>query len=134
MQEQKLEITQNGQYKNITVQTAYKWDKKERVFVFDAQGNKIVNRQGVKPDHYIIIKKKFPDAKEITTNFGTSYAWKAEYDGQEVSFFLKEFDSKKLASLGGVDDQIKISCVLEDKLNKRVGIKVPTEVLKFEKL
>ena len=63
-----------------------------------------------------------------------NYSCVVEYEGKDCSFFLKEYIYPAFRDCGGVDDQVKISCKVVDKLNKRLGVKVPTEVLTFEKV
>ena len=134
--EQILEITENGEYKNIQVKTQYEWDKNAKQFKFDPEANKIVNFQGVKPDHYIVVEKgDFAEGYPYEGKFGTSYSCRVNYSGEEVSFWLStEWSHKAFAEAGDVNDKVKISCAMVEKLNKKLGVKVPVEVLTFEKV
>lgn len=135
MEEQELEIRTNGQYKNITIKTRYDWDGQNKCFKFDTDGNKIIKEQGIKPGHQVIIEKVFAEGYEVKTKYGSVYSCKVLYKDEEVTFWLtNDFLHNNYKNCGGIGDKIKVSCTIEQILNKRIGMPVPTEVLKFEKL
>ena len=134
MEEQELVIEPNGEYKNITIKTRYKWSSQTKQFEFDSEGNKIVTKQGLKPDHYIdVVKGDFSAGREVPGQYGVNYSCTVVYKGEKVSFWLNnEWVAKAFEEAGEGGTPIRISCVLENKLNKKLGVKVPVEVLKFE--
>jgi len=129
-----LPIVQNGKYNNITVETKYEWDKAKKVFKFGADNKKIVKAQGLRPGEFIIVEKKFPDATEREGQYGKYYTVLVNYLGSDVGFFLNERYVNTWNNLGGVGDKIKISCVTEMQLNRKAGVEVPVDFLKFEKV
>ena len=136
MKEQKLEVNEvksgDNTYNNITIKTRYEWDAQKKQFKFDKEGNKIVKEQGVKPDHYVVVEKKFATGMEFEGKFGKSYSCGVIYNDTDCSFWLPQFTHKEYADVGGIGDKIKISCKIQDKLNKKLGVKIPVEVLEFE--
>jgi len=93
--EQKIEIKTSGAYKNIA-------PKKDL-----EQGN------------YIVIEKKFVDAKEMTGGKfnNTSFLAQVIYEGEEVSFFMTPKEHDQFKDVGGVGDRIK--CILGEKTFER---------------
>jgi len=92
-QEQDIEIKTKGDYKNIDL------------------------RQLDNGNYIIVTKKDFAEGKEINSPFldkngnpKINYRCKAEYKGEEVSFFInKEEEHKQFADCGGVGDRVKIT-------------------------
>jgi hypothetical protein len=132
MTEPTLEIQSNGQYKNIIVQTKYEWNKTKKEFIFGPDGKKKVKAQGLKPGESIVVEKRFAEGRPFGEfggiNAGVIYA------GEDVSFPLDAKYAEAWNNCGGVGDRIRVSCVTENRFNKKVGVEVPTEVLKFEKV
>lgn len=106
--EQELKVIENGQYKNLILKPS----KKQR-----EQGV-----EGLKPGNYIFVEKTFPEGLEIPSKQFTkpdgspqlSYACKALYKGEEVSFFLKEQEHEAYKVLGGEGDKLKITADLRE--------------------
>jgi hypothetical protein len=136
MKEQVLEIkeVQSGEntYNNIMIKTRYAWNMGKKQFEFDDNGDKIIKEQGIKPEHYVIVEKIYAEGKEFEGKYGKSYSCGVKYKGKDCSFWLPELQHKEFAKAGGIGDKVKISCTLVEKLNKKLGVKVPVEVLKFE--
>lgn len=124
MSEQTLEVTTNGKgYKTINLKNKYGVENNK----------KIIKVQGIDPDNYAIVTKKYLDGFEVDGKFGKSYSCKVEYAGEEVSFWLNAKEHEVYSTLGGVDDRIKISCKKETFLNKS-GLEVTYDKLFFEKV
>jgi len=114
MVEQQIQIKTSGDFKNI-------YPKKDL-----EQGN------------YIVIEKKFVDAKEMTGGKfnNTSYLAQVLYAGEEVSFFMTVNEHNQFKDVGGIGDKIK--CILgentfvrKNKEGKTVG-KMIYNTLSFE--
>ena len=128
-EEQKLEITENGSYKNIALRS-----------------NHTKGIKGIEDGNYIIVTKKFADGKECAEKFKgvKGYNCMVEYDGQDVSFFLNNkyyqdgtqfFDEyDRFAACGGIGDKIKITLKKEPYINNKTGAEGLKQSLYFEKV
>ena len=128
-EEQKIEITENGQYKNIGLRSNLK------------KGIK-----GIEDGNYIIVTKKFAEGKETRSMFEgvKGYNILVEYEGQDVSFFLNNkfradgtqwFDEyDRFNACGGIGDKVKITLRKEPFVNQKTGIEMIKQVLEFEKV
>lgn len=104
MTEQNLEISttvKNGkEYKNLYL----KPNVAKRTF-------------GLDDGKYIIVEKVYPEGfKQVSSQYkdkdgnpSVSYSVKANYKGQEVSFFINEEQHEKFKNCGGVGDKVKIT-------------------------
>lgn len=113
-EEQTLEIHtvtgKNGnEYKNIVLKPT----KKQRQ----------AGVEGLKPEHYIIVEKVFPEGFENITVFdgkeNKSYSCKVKYGDDEVSFWLNERQHEAYKVLGGEGSQVKITAGLKE--NTKTG-------------
>ena len=97
-EEQKLEITANGEYNNITLKT--------RVNKSTGQVS-----QGLTNGNFIIVTKEdFEEAFEIDKGSYKIYSCKVDYLGTVVSFLLnREDEVAEWNSCGGVGDRVKIT-------------------------
>lgn len=132
MEEFKATIVQNGQYNNLVLKTKYK--KNGKMFVFDSDGNKIVDVQGIPSGKDIVVSKKYIEGREVAGKFGLSFSCLVTYNGTECSFFLNQKEHDVYKTVGGIDDSVKISLVVEPYLNPVTGIKGEAERLYFEKV
>lgn len=106
--EQKLKIATNGQFKNLYLKVSQKQRQ---------QG-----LEGLKPGNYVFVTKNFPEGRPIPSKLylkpdGTpqvSYACNVKYDGEDVSFFLKEYEHEAFKVLGGQGTVVKISAELQE--------------------
>ena len=123
-EEQKISIIKNGQYNNIKLQEL-------------SNGN------------HTIKEKTFVEGMEIQGKFGLSYSCKANYNSEEVSFWLNPKQHEQYISAGGIGDKIKITLNLDemefDKKDKQgqpvlddegnaVKEKKAVRILSFEKV
>ena len=95
MVEQKISVTENGQYKNI-------------------------NLKDIDPGNYIVVTKgQFAEGKKIECHGAGGKTWDAwlcgvECEGVDVAFFLnKEEQADEYAATGGVGDVIQIHSAVE---------------------
>lgn len=84
--EVKLEVKQNGQYKNLTLKNKYKVENGKRELV----------EEGLSPGEYIVVSKEFDEGKPIKTKFEKTngepkynYLSGVTYNGENVSFFFE---------------------------------------------
>lgn len=134
MPEQQLEIEQNGEYKNINLIPKYKWDKSKKQFVIE-NGQKVLVKDGLQPDNFIVVEKQFVDGQLVKGNFGDSYSCKVIYAGEEnVSFWLKPYQHEQFAQCGGVGDKVKITYVKEMKIDPKTGQERAYDNLVFSKV
>lgn len=138
--EQELEITQNGDFKNIYLKTMYK--KQGGKFVVE-NGKKVVDKQGLEDGNHILVKKKFPEGRLIKTgptNPKTGkptyllYSVLVTYGDTDVSFMLFEDDYHAFNACGGVDDTVKIELNKEAYVNTKTGMEGVKEQLNFSKV
>lgn len=98
--EQELEITTNGDYKNITLKTR----------VNRATG--VVNQGLAVGNHIFVTKEDFEEAFEIDKGSYKLYSCKVDYKGEVVSFLLNRDDEvAEWNNTGGVGDRVKITAV-----------------------
>ena len=97
-EEQILNITERGQYKNIDL-------------------------KDIDNDNYIIVQKIFEKGLEKKATKGDRtwnyYIIKARYNDEEVGFILSDTANSMYKELGGIDDKIKITCHLVEKKNQK---------------
>jgi hypothetical protein len=115
-EEQVLEITQNGQYKNINLKPKL---------------NKGI--AGLKDSNYIIVTKTFAEGREVETKYGISYSCGVKYKGEDVSFWLNANEHEVYKSIGGIDDKVKITLYKEPFVNPKTGVEMLISRLKFER-
>lgn len=130
MSEQQLEIKENNGYKNITLKTKYKRDSKGNLEL--ENDNPIVVDQGLEVGNHIVVEKTIVDGLKVAGRYGDSYSCKADYAGQEISFWLNPIEHEQWASTGGVGDKVKISLEEVTKTNKKSGAKQIFNNLVFE--
>lgn len=130
MQEANLEIRDQGGYKVITVRTKYEWNGTKKEFILK-DGKKIVKEQGLKPGEFVVVTKRFPHAQELDGPFGKWYKAGVTYKGEDVSFSLDKKYLEAYNSIGDKGSAVRIECTLENVLNKKIGVEVPTETLTF---
>jgi hypothetical protein len=124
MPEAKLEIVQNGEYKNLEL--------KEKFKVIDNQKQTV--SAGIPDGDYVIVTKEFAEGLEVNGKFGPSYSCKVTYDGNEgCSFWLKPKEHDAYKSCGGVGDRIKISMAKKPFVMKN-GAEMTKQELSFEKV
>lgn len=131
MQQTKLEIKKNGEYNNITLKNKYK--RQGLKLILDDNKQKIIIQQGLNPGQSCTITKKYAEGKPIETKYGTSYSCIADYEGTEVSFFLKPSEHEKYAQTGGEGDQIIITNTIQKYTHPTLGVELEKEVLTFKK-
>lgn len=111
----KTNVGSNGkEYKNLVLKT--KVDKTTGAV-----------EQGLLADHYAVLTKKYNEGKQ--TQYG--YVVSAEYEGEEVSFFLNEREHALFVEAGGVDEQIIAK--LEPYAFKKDGKDIKGSKLVFER-
>lgn len=120
MTEQKLEIIENGQYKNINLKTKPENKKTKKPMV-----------PGIDKDNFIIVEKIYAEGYENPGNYGLSYSCKVIYLGEEVSFWLDEEEHDAYKEVGGVDDKVKITLTKEMLTNAK-GRDYIKQILTFE--
>lgn len=106
--EQDVPVIENNGYKNLILKPT------------KAQKQKGV--EGLKPGNYLFVEKTFPEGLEIPSKQfmkpdgspQLSYACKAKYKDEEVSFFLKEREHEAYKVLGEVGSTIKITAELQE--------------------
>ena len=113
-EEQKIEITTKGQYKNIRPKDL-------------DEGNYIIVEK-VYAEGY---ERKSDKYKKADGSPLLSYSCKAIYLGEEVSFFLSEPEHDIYRELGGIGDTIKMIKV-EEKYTDKKGVKRIKETFKFD--
>jgi hypothetical protein len=116
-----VDIVTNGQYRNISL--AHKYKKTNGKLVLE-NGKKIIEQRGIDDGESIIVEKIFADGKEITTQYGISYLIRALYEGEEVSFFLKERHYKVFEKVGGIGDKVKITGEKKLITNPKTGVEM----------
>jgi len=114
-EEQELEVTQNGEYKNINLKPKL---------------NKGI--AGLNDGNFITVAKVFAEGYEVTSKFGLSYSCRANYKGDEVSFWLNEKEHAVYKDIGGVDDSVKITLKKEPYVNPKTGMEMILNKLYFE--
>ncbi len=113
--EQQLTPIVNGKYKNLNIKP-----KPEKGIA------------GLDDGNYIIVKKRFAEGIERVGQFGKSYSCAVDYNGESVSFWLKEREHDVYKNIGGQDDSVKISLKEEVKVNPKTKVKMLVPVLSFE--
>lgn len=103
-----LEIKKNGNYSNVVLKTKYK--RQGRNLVLE-DGKPVIQHQGLEPGESTILEKvDFAEGRLMPGGqFGPSYSCTAIYDGEKVSFFLKEYEHEQWKVCGGVGDKVKVS-------------------------
>ena len=116
MSEQELEITQNGEYKNIRLKP-----------------NLVKGLKGLEYDNYIIVEKTdFAEGMEFNGQFGKSYSCRVTYKDEQVSFWLNEREHTAYKGVGGVGDKVKITLFKHTFTNPKTGMEGAVPRLKFE--
>jgi hypothetical protein len=116
MDKAKLKITTNGQYKNLNL--------KEKLII-DIDGREVKTEDYVLQGKFVLLTKagQFAEGKEIPSKFtkpdggkaDSSFLCKAEYEGEEVSFFLTRREHEAYKVLGGLGDTVKVLGTRNDK-------------------
>lgn len=132
MKEGKLEIIKNGEYNNVTLKTKY--ERNGLKLKLDDKGQKQVKQRGLDNEEFVIITKKFAEGRPVETKFGTNYSVLAEYDGQDVSFWLKPIEHEAYAKVGGEGDKVKVTNNKVKKIHPTLGVEVEYDNLSFEKV
>lgn len=73
------------------------------------KGYKNIDVKEIPSDNSIVVKKRYAEGRPITGKFGTSYSCSVEYEGEDVGFFLKEYQHESFATTGGEGDLVKIT-------------------------
>ena len=129
MEKATLEITSNGEYKNIELKE--KFERKNGNIVIE-DGVAKVKHAGMPNDTFIIVEKTFAECKEIETKFGKSYLAGAEYEGEKVSFWLNQYEAPLFNACGGVGDKVRIRMEKGEKINPKTGMKYMQQKLSFD--
>jgi hypothetical protein len=132
MKEGKLEIQQNGDYKNVSLTTKYK--RNGLKLTLDGEGNKQVKQQGLDDQEYVVLTKVFAEGMKKETKYGETYLCRCKYNDEDVSFFLKPIEHERFAAVGGEGDQIKATNVKVKKVHPTLGVEVEYNNLNFEKV
>lgn len=117
MVEQDIVITESGGYSNI-----------------DLKPKPLKGIKGLDNGNYVIVEKVYAEGRAVDTKYGISYACKVKYKGTEVSFWLKDFEHEKYKTCGGIGDKVKITLSKEPFVNKKTGVEMLLNKLKFEKV
>ncbi len=112
--EQKLDIVQNGDFKNI--------------FFFSYIKN---GAKGLDDGNFIVVEKVFADGREIDMKTYMIYSCKVKYLEEEVTFVLNAREHEEYKNLGGIGDKIKITLKKEPYINKK-GVEILAKNLYFE--
>lgn len=124
MAEQKLDIIEKGQYKSINLKNKYSV----------VNGKKVIKLQGINPDNHVDVTKVFVEGYKNDGKFGVSYSCKANYNGQEVSFWLNEKEHNIYKDCGGIGDVVRLSVKKETFVNSKTGMESIYDKLFFEKV
>lgn len=121
-EEQKLEIVENGEFKNIHLKPKL---------------NKGI--KGIEDGNYVIVEKVFAEGYEKVMKEGTPdeykfYNCKVKYQEEEASFLLYENEHKFFAEQGGIGDKVKITLNKVAKINPKTNVEVLVPTLTFEKV
>ena len=127
--EANLNITMNGQYKNLILKTRYKKNNGNLVIV---NGQKQVETQGLEDGEFIVVQKVFVEGYENNGKFGVSFSCKVKYKDEECSFWLNEKEHDAYKVTGGIDDKVKISCKKVLIVNPKSGAEILVPRLSFE--
>jgi len=130
LKEDILEITTNGEYKNIELKE--KLVRNGLRLILGEDGKPQIKSKGIEDGKFIIVEKTFADCKEVETKFGKSYLAGVEYQGEKVSFWLKEFEAKAFNSCGGVGDKVRIRMEKKEKINPISGLPIIVQNLSFD--
>lgn len=117
MAEQKLEIVQNGDFKNVNLKPKLH-----------------LGIKGLDNGNHIIVGKLFDDGLEKEGKFGKYYITKVLYDSEEVSFILSDKEHAAFKAEGTVGDNVKITLNKESMVNKKTGVEMLFNKLYFEKV
>jgi len=125
MEEQKLEIKENGQYKNIELKS-----KLHKGIVGLDDGNYVIVEK-VFTEGYEFISERLKDANGDPLK---SYSCRVLYgeENTEVSFWLNAREHKIYAELGGIGDKVKIILHKETMINPKTGTEMLINKLSFE--
>lgn len=111
-EEQKIKIKKNGNYNNIEL-------------------------KDITPDNnFIIIEKVFSEGKEFPDKFREgkhTYACRAKYLGEDVSFWLKQEEHDDYKLLGGEGDKVKVFRYEKKVMNPKTKLNMLIPKLRFEK-
>ena len=86
--------------------------------------------QGLEPNTFIIVQKKFPEGRPITEY--PLFSCGVVYNGEDVSFVLNDKEHEEFKKCGGTGDNIKI--MLHQEEYEWDGKKKKKAVLTFEKV
>ena len=129
MNEAKIPIYEDGNYKNIYPKTRFQ--RKGKVIQKGADGKPVVKNQGLAPDEFIIVEKLYADGHTVEMPTYTFYNCKVKYEGEEVSFTLYENEHKEYKDVGGVGDRVKILLTMGSYIDSKTGMEVPKPELHF---
>ncbi len=123
MEEQKLEIIENGQYKNLKLKS-----------------NTVKGIKGIDTDKYVMIEKVYAEGLKIESKIykkfdgspAISYSCAVLYEGEECSFFLNEKEHETYSITGGEGDKVKITLTKDIVPNKKTGAEMVVQNLHFE--
>jgi len=121
-EEQKLEIVENGVFKNLHLKPKL---------------NKGI--KGLDDGNFVIVEKIFAEGYEKVMKEGTPdeyrfYNCKVNYLGEECSFLLYENEHGKFAEQGGIGDKVKITLTKVTKVNPKTNVEMLVPTLSFEKV
>lgn len=121
MPEQNLSVTQNGQYRNISL--------KPRKGVGGLEVGNYTDLTKTYLEGMPIVSKIYTNSKGEPT---VSYGVKANYSGEEVSFFLNEAEHNLWKQTGGIGDTLRVTMTEETVLNRKTNVKMILPRLTFE--
>lgn len=75
---------------------------------------------------FIIAEKVFAEGRPYDGKFGKTFSCKVNYEGEEVTFWLREkyTEHQRFAECGGVGDKIKITAKEEKVINPKTKAKI----------
>ena len=117
MAEQKIEIVQNGDYKNIRLKPNIK------------KGFK-----GLENGNHIVVEKLYDESRELQGKYGAFYSCGVKYMDNEVSFILNPKEHKKFDKVGEIGDKVKITLNKESFVHPKTGVEMLINRLSFEKV
>jgi hypothetical protein len=97
---------------------------------------KNINLKDIEQGNYIIITKSDKEPKMFEKDFGQgmkkSYLIIANYQGEDVSFFLKDKNFQQFDNQGSAGDKVKVTAIENTFVNSKTKVKMLYNDLTFD--
>jgi hypothetical protein len=97
---------------------------------------KNIDLKQLQDGEYIIVEKRFVEGRVYDGKFGKSYSCAVIYEGEDVTFWLREkyTEHQRYAETGGIGDKIKVTAKEEKVVNPKTKAKILVTKFYFDKV